>query len=59
MTCRHTLNDPNIGANTMLMNQNRLKDLRSDVSAYAGMVRYFDNIALEDLPWDFNITIGP
>jgi uncharacterized protein (TIGR02646 family) len=57
MTIRHTLADKAISANTKLMNENRLKEMRSDKSAYAGMVRYLDTKDLSELPWDFNISI--
>jgi hypothetical protein len=57
MTYRHTLADPGISANTKLMNEARLTQLRSDKSAYAGMIRYFDTKNLDDLPWDFTILI--
>lgn len=57
MTYRHTLKDAGISPNTKLMTENRLKDMISDKSAYAGMIRYFETQKLEDLPWDFNISI--
>lgn len=57
MTYRHTLADNGISANTKLMNEARLAQLRSDKSAYAGMVRYFDTKDLNELPWDFTISI--
>jgi uncharacterized protein (TIGR02646 family) len=55
MTLRYTLTDAAISANTRLMSQNRLNEMVSDKSAYAGMVRYFDKKLLGELPWDFNI----
>lgn len=58
MTYRHTLADPGISANTRLMNQNRLEQMKSGISPYAGMVRYFETQELNVLPWDFNIQIG-
>lgn len=58
MTIRHTLADKAISAPTKWMNENRLKDMRADKSAYAGMIRYFDTKKLKDLPWDFNTSIA-
>ena len=58
MTFRHTLADPGISANTRMMSEARLVQLASDKSAYAGMIRYFETIPLENLPWDFNIQIN-
>jgi hypothetical protein len=58
MTYRHTLADPGISANTRLMNQNRLTQMSADKSPYAGMIRYFDTLNLDNLPWDFNIQIN-
>lgn len=55
MTFRHSLNDNAISTNTELMIQNRLAEMASDKSAYAGMIRYFDKKTLSQLPWDFNI----
>ncbi len=55
MTLRHTLTDNAISANTRLMSQNRLNEMVTDKSAYAGMVRYFDTKKLGELPWNFNI----
>lgn len=58
MTYRHTLADNGISANTRIMNQNRLVQMSSGKSPYAGMIRYFETLALDKLPWDFNIQIN-
>lgn len=58
MTYRHTLSDTGISQNTRLMTENRLLDMRSDESPYAGMIRYFETKNLEELPWDYNITLA-
>ena len=55
MTLRHILTDTAISANTRIMSQNRLIEMKADKSAYAGMIRYFDTKTIDQLPWDFNI----
>ena len=57
MTFRHTINDPGISANTRAANQNRIAQMLSPKSAYAGMVAYLESKPLAQLPWDFNIQI--
>lgn len=37
------------------MNENRLKKLRADDPAYAGMIRYFDTKKVNELSWNFEI----
>lgn len=54
-TIRFTLADKGISAQTRAMNENKLKELRADDSAYAGMVRYFDTQKIEDLIWNYEI----
>jgi uncharacterized protein (TIGR02646 family) len=58
MTFRHTLADSGISAGTRAMCQARLTQMSSGRSAYAGMIRYFETVPLEALPWDFNIQIN-
>lgn len=55
MTLRHTMTDNGISANTRQMTENRLAEMQSNKSAYAGMIRYFETKQLSELPWDFNI----
>lgn len=57
MTLRHSLTDSGISANTRQATENRLVEMRSGKFAYAGMIRYLDTKDLNDLPWDFNISI--
>lgn len=57
MTYRHTLNDANISPNTRRMNQQRLDDMISGRMAYTGMVRYFQTLNLNNLPWKFDISV--
>ena len=59
MTYRHTLDDPGISANTRIMNQARMNDMRRGNMAYTGMVRYLEDQPLKDLPWRFDIQAGP
>ena len=55
MTIRHTLADNLISARTRTMNENRLREMLRDRSAYAGMIRYFETKDLAELPWDFDV----
>lgn len=55
VTIRFTLADGGISAQTKVMNESRLKELRADDSAYAGMIRYFDTKDVGELPWNFEI----
>ncbi|MEO8111053.1 MAG: hypothetical protein ABI594_13505 [Ginsengibacter sp.] len=59
MTCRHTLADNGISANTRIMNKKRLDDMLTGYEAYTGMVRYFETQTLETLPWRFDISAIP
>lgn len=55
MTFRHTLEDAGISANTRQMTQNRIAEMLSDKPAYTGMIRFFQKIDLDDLPWTFTL----
>ena len=57
MTFRHTLTEKAISAPIRAATENRLMEMRNDKSAYAGMIRYFESKKLEELPWDFNISV--
>lgn len=57
MTYKHTLTSPGLKTQIKTMIENRLRELQADFSAYAGMIRYFETKKLEDLPWDFDLTI--
>ncbi|HQU85886.1 MAG TPA: hypothetical protein PKY59_22360 [Pyrinomonadaceae bacterium] len=55
MTFRHSLEDAGISAATRNSIRNRIDALKADDSAYAGMLRYFEDKPLSALPWNFDI----
>lgn len=57
MTFRQTLAGNEISAQTRITNEKRIEDMKSEQSAYSGMVNYFESLDFEDLPWDSNISI--
>jgi 5-methylcytosine-specific restriction endonuclease McrA len=57
MTFRHTLTATGLPATITTMIKNRLKEMKADGSQYAGMIRYFDALPLNTLPWDFDLVI--
>jgi hypothetical protein len=58
MTYRHILNAGSLPEPIKTMCTNRLHEMAADHAAYAGMVRYYDTKKLDELPWDFNITLA-
>jgi uncharacterized protein (TIGR02646 family) len=59
MTFRHTLADQSISQNVRTMNQLRLDAMLIGSQPYTGMVRYFQNQQLADLPWRFDMLVEP
>ena len=57
MTLRHTLDMLVAGTPVWQANKNRLAEMSQPFSPYVGMVRYFDTLALADIPWDFNLQV--
>lgn len=57
MTFKHITQSAALTDEFIVMIDNRIKELSADRSAYAGMIRYFESKPLNDLPWDFNLTI--
>lgn len=57
MTFRHLLEVPGLPKPQRRSVENRLAAMITAKAAYAGMIRYFNTIALEDLPWDFDLQL--
>ena len=58
MTFRHLLTvSSSLPAAQTRSVKNRLADMVANNAAYAGMIRYFNTIPLDKLPWDFDLKL--